>query len=307
MEKHYSDESFLARWVSGELTDKELEDFKASSEYEDFVKINNTSQNLNVPQYDKATALRELQNKIESPEEKDSKIISLRSYLKYVAVASVILLLGYFLFFNTSKTLTTDFGEQLAITLPDNSEVVLNSKSIVTYDKKEWEVNRTLNLEGEAYFKVKKGSDFTVKTKEGNITVLGTEFNVSTDKDYIEVQCFEGKVRVINKVKEASVLTKGKAIRSINNVIENWDFTATKPTWTDNESSYTRAPLQKVINDLQAQYNIKVDASEINLNQRYTGSFTHTNINLAFQTVFDAMEISYTFGNNKEVILFKNQ
>ena len=305
MEKHYSDESFLARWVSGELTDKELQDFKSSADYNSFVKINNTSQKLSVPQYDKVKALKELQNKINSPKQTASKTISLKPYLRYGIAASIVLLLGYFLFFNSAKTYITDFGEQLTITLPDNSKVILNSKSILTLDKKQWKESRALSLDGEAYFKVEKGSDFTVKTKEGKVSVLGTEFNVNTDNNYFEVQCFEGKVKVTTKNNKATVLTKGKAVRSINNSIESWDFTATEPTWTNNESSYTKTPLQKVINDLEEHYNVKVDLSKIDADQRFTGSFTHSDINVALQSLFTPMEISYIVEGNTIQLLKK--
>ena len=33
-------------------------------------------------------------------------------------------------------------------------------------------------------FKVEKGSDFIVDTKEGKVIVLGTQFNIKTDKGF---------------------------------------------------------------------------------------------------------------------------
>ncbi|EDP69528.1 possible anti-sigma factor [Flavobacteriales bacterium ALC-1] len=305
MEKHYSDESFLARWISGDLTSEELKEFKASSDYEEFVKINNVSQKLSTPQFKKAEAFKNLEKQIDSTHKAVSKTRRLKPYLLYGMAASVILLLGYFLFFNTTESFDTDFGEQLAITLPDNSQVILNSKSSISYDKNKWDEGRTLQLSGEAYFKVEEGSDFIVKTEKGNVTVLGTEFNVNTGVNYFEIQCFKGSVKVVTSNNNETILTKGKAIRELNNKIENWDLTLEIPTWTTNESTFEVAPLEQVIKALEHQYNVKVDASKVDLNQRYTGSFTHSDINLALQSIFTPMEISYLAEDNRIQLLKK--
>ena len=43
MEKQFSDNTFLARWISGELTLEELENFKNSKDYPVFKKISHNS------------------------------------------------------------------------------------------------------------------------------------------------------------------------------------------------------------------------------------------------------------------------
>ena len=53
MKMYLSDNTFLARWISGELTPEELANFKTSEDYPLFEKINNTTQNLETPAYDK--------------------------------------------------------------------------------------------------------------------------------------------------------------------------------------------------------------------------------------------------------------
>jgi ferric-dicitrate binding protein FerR (iron transport regulator) len=304
MEKHYSDESFLARWVSGDLTSEELDAFNVSPDYEEFVKINKVAQKLSTPQFNKTEVFKNLQKQIDSPGETISKTRRLNSYLLYGMVASVVLLMGYFLFFNTTKSFDTNFGEKLEITLPDNSQVILNSKASLSFDKNKWDENRTLQLRGEAYFKVEKGADFIVKTDKGSVTVLGTEFNVNTSVSYFEVQCFEGTVKVVTNNNE-TILTKGKAIRELNNKVEKWVFTLEAPTWITNESTFEITPLEQVIKALEHQYNVKVDASKIDLNQRYTGSFTHSDINLALQSIFTPMEISYLVEENRIQLLKK--
>ena len=110
----------------------------------------------------------------------------------------------------------TAFGEQKIIELPDGSQVTMNSKSLIEFNPDSWESNRILKLSGEAYFKVNKGSQFTFNTKNGNVIVLGTEFNVNSLDNYFEVICYEGKVKVEKNTKEY-ILTPGKTVRKYNN------------------------------------------------------------------------------------------
>ena len=290
-------ETLIKKWLNHDLTPEERHAFEALNDYKNLAKLDASLNKFKAPELDSDSVFKNITNKTNN-----NKINWIKPIFRIAAILAICFSVYYFTT-STETHIATLISEKTNLTLPDASTVTLNSKSTLTYNDKKWDNNRNLDLIGEAFFKVTKGEKFTINTSQGNVTVLGTEFNVSTDKNYLEVQCFEGKVRVTNKADNISILTKGKAVRSINNTIEDWGFTATKPSWTDNESSYTRAPLQKVVNDLQSQYNIKVDVSNINLNQRYTGSFTHSNINHAFQTVFDAMEISYTFKGEKAVIL----
>ncbi|MCB4800365.1 FecR family protein, partial [Neotamlana laminarinivorans] len=98
------------------------------------------------------------------------------SFMKVAAVLVVLLTSSYFLFFNNTKSFETQIAQTETFKLPDESEVILNAQSKLSFSKKEWETNRNLKLQGEAFFKVTKGEKFTVNTKAGSIQVLGTQF-----------------------------------------------------------------------------------------------------------------------------------
>ena len=89
-------------------------------------------------------------------------------------------------------------GSLTTITLPDGSEATLNSGSRLTYPHDFGIFNRTLTLEGEAFFKVAKDADrpFSVQTRHLSVEVTGTTFNVETydDDDRITVSLAEGSV-----------------------------------------------------------------------------------------------------------------
>lgn len=299
MDKNYPD-TILARWLNNELTEEEKSNFEASEDFLLYKKIAEKSSELKPPKFNKDKIFKEVLNK--TVLKKESKTIPLFKPW-YAVAASILMLFGVFYFLNLSEKITTDFGEQLAITLPDNSKVMLNSKSKISYQKKNWSKNRVIKLEGEALFKVEKGSTFTVETQQGNITVLGTEFNVKTSKNLFEVICFEGKVKTEHQ-NQTNILTKGKAIRQIKNAeTEKWTTEETAPSWVNGESSFNSMPLQFVIDAIENQYNITINASKIEVNKKFTGSFTHSNLEVALQTVFVPMKIGVIFKDDKTVLL----
>ncbi len=301
MEKQYSDDTFLARWISGELTPKELSEFKKSKDYKNFKRINEGSQNLSVPAYNKNTAFSNLQTDLN----KKNKTVKLIPNWAYSAAAILVVALGIFFFLNhRTSHFKTGIGEQLVVTLPDNSKVNLNANSSISFKEKGWSENRILEFSGEAFFDVEKGSSFKVNSKQGIVEVLGTEFNVISRNNFFEIKCYEGKVKVTGSGNsDLALLTLGKAFRRYKNKNKNWTFIEKTPTWIQGESSFKDLPLHEVIKALENQYKVKFDSSHINLERRFTGSFTHKNLKLALQTVFNTMDIIYTRSKNNTIIL----
>jgi transmembrane sensor len=91
----------------------------------------------------------------------------------------------------------TKAGEQIEITLTDGSHVWLGPKSrlLVGFTKE----RRGIQLAtGEAFFTVKKDRSrpFTVRSSSGDITAVGTAFNVRAVDDHVTVAVSEGVVSV---------------------------------------------------------------------------------------------------------------
>ena len=72
-------------------------------------------------------------------------------------------------------------AEIRTLTLPDGTQVQLNSQSTLLYPQNFTGKDRSVFLIGEANFKVKpdKKHPFIVKSNDFQVTALGTEFNVS--------------------------------------------------------------------------------------------------------------------------------
>lgn len=298
----FDSENFLARWANNELTITEKQAFEQSEDYMYYQAILEGTDILEVPAYDKENAFE----KIKQQKFEDSKVISLFPKWAVGIAASLVALLGlWFAFNNNATTFKTNFGEQLAVLLPDNSEVILNAQSKLEYSEKNWAKERTLSLEGQAYFKVKKGSSFTVNTKAGKVEVLGTKFSVQDDATIFEVICYEGKVKITSD-QITKTIVKGEAIRIIDKNLETWSIIEQDPIWLTDRSSFKNVPLKQVLKALEKQYGKRIDATAIDENQRFTGSFTHDNLDVALRTVCESMEINFTF-KDENTIVFVNK
>jgi transmembrane sensor len=149
----------------------------------------------------------------------------LRTLLPYLAAAMLALAISfYFIFaFQQPTTLSTAAAESLIYDLPDGSTVTLNAGSTVSFHKRTWAKNRAIQLEGEAFFEVKKGSPFTVSTHAGSVEVLGTSFNVDSYDEAFSVACYTGKVKVKSPAGTAT-LTAGQKVRANLQGLANEEF-----------------------------------------------------------------------------------
>ena len=99
------------------------------------------------------------------------------------------------------NTLTTPRGGEYQLVLPDGSKVWLNASSSLKFPTRFVGKERTVFLNGEAYFEVSRNEKmpFHVKLNEGmDVEVLGTHFNIMgyDDESEIRTTLEEGKVKV---------------------------------------------------------------------------------------------------------------
>jgi len=292
-------ENYLAKWLNNELSETELKDFRASEAYDSYEKIVAFSDRLQAPDFDIEKALQDFKSKSETS---SPKVIAMRPYKKFLrlAAAVAVLLVGsYFYLSLEGQQIATKYAESKTFILPDNSEIILNADTSISFDEKNWDDKRNLVLDGEAFFKVAKGKKFTVTTEDGIIAVLGTEFNVENRNGFFEVTCFEGLVNVTYDGKETK-LPAGNSFLAINGKIANLDAAnRVHPSWIDNESTFKSIPLKYVLAEFERQHNISVETREINTDQLFTGTFSNTDINLALQSISVPSQIKFKLEDTK--------
>jgi ferric-dicitrate binding protein FerR (iron transport regulator) len=286
-------ENYLAKWLNNELSETELSEFKKSDEYASYMKIADASKKLEAPKFDVEKAY---ENFKDAQELEGTKVVPLRPFKPFlrVAAAIAILLTGSYFFLNSlDESFSTQLAERTEVQLPDNSEIILNADSKISFSEKKWDEKRNVVLDGEAFFKVAKGKKFTVSTAIGSVSVLGTQFNVENRKGFFEVTCYEGIVSV-NYQNTERKLPAGTSFLVVNGKIMN--DTALKngqPSWVNNESSFKSIPLKYVFAEFERQFNIQVKTENVDTNQLFTGTFSNTAIKIALESISTPSKISY--------------
>lgn len=292
----------ILKWFNNELSKQEVSDLKQSEDTQTLEKVLHYSSFLQAPKVDAEKALLAFKESHAVKKEVKVRTLNFKVMYRVAAVAVIMLSASYFMFFNNNVSFETKIAQTKTLALPDNSEVILNAASILEYNKKSWNKKRDLNLDGEAFFKVSKGQKFTVNTDIGTVEVLGTQFNVKERDNYFEVQCYEGLVGVTYKGQTVK-LTKGKTFRIINGAIIDVDeFNTLSPSWLQSESSFIEVPLAQVIEELERQYDIEILIKDIDTTQLFTGTFTHTDKNIALQSVTIPLKLSYEI--QKQTVTF---
>ncbi len=176
------------------------------------------------------------------------------------------------------------------ITLPDQSAMTLNAGSQATFAK-EWNNERWVELRGQAFFEVKKGEKFTVKTPNGTVEVRGTSFDVLARDNQWLVRCYTGSVSV-KTATDSSLLHPGMATSLQNGRLITQDFDVHQPDWRQGVFAFQNAPLQAVLEELERQFQITVAVEGIH-HRYYTGQFSNRNLTEALEAICVPMHLTF--------------
>lgn len=299
-------ENYLAKWLNNELSEEELATFKRSAEFASYQRILKASQQMQGPEFDVDQAWRTLEEKTSKDQPKVVPLHPFKQFLRVAAVIAVLLTGSYFYLNSLDETFSSELAERTEVLLPDNSEIILNAGSEVSFSEKKWDENRNVKLEGEAFFKVAKGQKFTVTTDNGIVSVLGTQFNVENRNGFFEVSCYEGLVSVSYQNKEQK-LPAGSSFVAINGQVINDDTIVTsEPSWMKNESTFKSIPLKYVLAEFERQFDMEVKTKDIDTEQLFTGTFSNTYINLALESISAPSQIRFTLGEDNVLFYAEN-
>jgi len=305
-------DNFLAKWLNDELDSSELQELQQTPEFESYNKIVSTLDKLEAPAYDEKAAFASFKsNYLAAPKveaEKETKVIRMNVLKPILRIAAVIVLaVGFYTYFNTLDTsVATDLAQMTETILPDNSEVIVNAGSEISFNKKNWEENREVNLKGEAFFKVAKGQKFDVVTTDGIVSVLGTQFNVNNREGLFQVTCYEGLVSVAFE-NQVTKLPAGTTFTVLNGEVISQESPKTLvPSWTQNESSFRSMPLGIVVAELERQHNIVIETENIDLKKNFTGNFSNNDVNLALKSISIPLNLIFDIQDKKVILYAEN-
>lgn len=199
-------------------------------------------------------------------------------------------------------SVSTPKGGQYQVTLGDGTKVWLNAASTLRYPTRFTEVDRRVQLTGEAYFEVApagnkslsdamdtripSGSRFIVSSLEQEVVVLGTHFNIAAyaDDDAIKTTLVEGSVQVGIPASGGEgrredplvsrILKPGQVAVLMNGRI---DISTVNPdhalAWKNGVFHFNDEPLEEIMRQISRWYDIEVEYRGNNQKDRFRGSF----------------------------------
>lgn len=200
--------------------------------------------------------------------------------------------------------LKVPFGKQATLLFSDGTKVYCDAGTEISYPSYfEAGKTREVTLKGQAYFDVaKQGFDqFIVHTDAISVTVLGTQFNVSTlpENKSIEVVLVEGMVKVGTAQKTGSGRSKlllpnqrlayHKQLKSMQvTQVNTYYHTA----WVSGRLLFKDATFKTILKTLERKFNVSIDNQNTALNKkRYRAKFDGEGL----EEILDAFKESESF------------
>lgn len=200
-------------------------------------------------------------------------------------------------------SLTVPRGGQYQLTLPDGTQVWLNSASSISFPSSFTRQERNVQITGEVYFEVAHrktllGNSMPFKVKANGIVVevLGTHFNVNAynDESSVKTTLIEGSVRVeqialrqstvIKPGQQAQVPINSAAIRVFSNI----DISQIM-AWKDGFFEFDDADPATVLRQVGRWYDVDIIFENAQLSEKLGGRISK---NLPLSKLLKLLELS---------------
>lgn len=243
--------------------------------------------------------------------------IRFRRITAYVAAIVSVMLLSIYIFqyikitgVSSEMYTETSYGEKRRLVFPDNTQVMLNSCTNISYPESFGKNKRRVRLSGEAYFEVKKDKvPFIVETARFDVQVLGTAFNVKVyeEDETVSVAVNEGHVQValpgaslvLGRKEKVTLNTRtGDIIKEIRN--DGYSF-----VWMKGWLYFDRTPICDIARDLERIYGCDIVFKE---GQEFNNLISGEHDNQSLESVLRSIE--YTSGikymkTGNQIIFYK--
>lgn len=208
----------------------------------------------------------------------------------------------------TQLVLSTPRGGTYQIILSDGTKVWLNAASTLVYPSHFADDERVVEIDGEGYFEVATNPNkpFKVVSREQEIEVLGTTFNISAyqDEGAVKTTLIEGNVRLrVGRSGEQLSLAPGEqSILSNATITKHTVETGPYTAWKAGDFYFDNTPLEDMMRQMSRWYDIDVIYKQTVPKESFSGAMSR---NVTLQTVLELLrisEINYRLTRNKLII-----
>lgn len=186
------------------------------------------------------------------------------------------------------NTLTTPYGGQYRLTLPDGTAVWLNAASSITYPTAFTGRERRVDITGEVYFEVVHNEKMPFRVKAGNAIIedIGTHFNVNTygDEPTLKTTLLEGAVK-ISIGNNTEILKPGQQAQSNPDIagaagkisiISDIDIDKAV-AWKNNLFIFSGDDIPAIMRQLERWYNVKAQYKGDITGMHFSGIISRNN------------------------------
>lgn len=203
----------------------------------------------------------------------------------------------YYLYKQTTElmaqktTITTGEGERVTVNLPDNTTVVLNALSWVTFSPEMMQGElREVVFQGEGYFDVAHHaqSQFVVRTTDVTVRVLGTKFNLAARDSarMVELTLDQGSVMFSarHNASQSQMSEKHKATydKLTGNIVVDTTLRAVTAPWRHSVMVFRNASLDEIAQELKNRFSINISIGQFaTRDDLFSGTVSALNLNEA--------------------------
>lgn len=233
-------------------------------------------------------------------------VVPLYRQMRRIAAAIILLMgLSYFgwNYFGASPALIELVGSAESvqeIELPDGSKVWLNGETKIAYPEHFSKTNRTIQLEGEAYFEVVRNENapFIIEGQSSSVQVLGTSFVLLTHPDSVlaQVKVKSGKVALYPKdleIKDGIILRLGeRGTLNLENGTLQKDTIPDKNylAWQNKVLEFNDTTVKAFVETLEKVYKTKITVENKAL---FTCTITGKYENLSLEEILEAFSFLF--------------
>jgi len=191
-------------------------------------------------------------------------------------------------------------GQTQQLTLADGTKLFLNAGSSLRYPATFSGRNRTVELNGEAYFEVAPDANkpFIIHTGNMDIKVLGTSFNIKSynEDDRAIVSVNSGKVQVdlaesmMRLVANEQIVLDKKSGELQKNIISTNDAKG----WMNGSLSFKNTTIDNVAKELMRVYNCKIIIKDSTaMNVLVSGAIESKSLDSVLKSIYYSTGIRY--------------
>lgn len=235
------------------------------------------------------------------------------------AVIAVALLIGGLHLFTGQSdkmpynTVIVPPGQRINLILSDSTNLWLNANTTFRYPTEFAKDNRTVFLDGEAYFEVSKNEKkpFIVKTRQGNVHVTGTTLNVDAHSrnNTLTVSLFNGGVDIYNSEKKLASLQPNEkgTLKNNNQLLISPITDPDEYLWRDGLIAFKDKKLDEILQILERYFDITIKVQNKTIpHHTYTGKFRQTDgVDYALRVLQESIRFTYERDEETGIVYIK--